>query len=519
MVPVLLLGLALRLAPWDRNRFLEDEALYAYWGLQIASGSDPMLDYEPVDKPPLYPYALALSFTLFDLPSGSSREAMLTNSGTLGAEITARLPSLIASTAAIALVYSLGVALFNDAATGLLAAALVALSPFDILFASTVFTDPSMVALVLAALLAAAKGRFGLAGIAAGLATATKQQALFFLPLIVVVGALTQPRPPGTNHDGDGEAQMPRGGAKAAAQTLRRISTHSWSRFALGFAIVGAGVIWWDSVRVQRPGFFEQSLLSYGGLRMVQPEELGSRAVDWLRLVASFWVSPWFNGLVSCILLAWFAGRLQGLWSGRSRIPVALTMFVLLFLALHWSLSFQVWDRYLLGLVPLVALLLAQSLLLVPRALLPAPRRWFGAVGAVLVLACLLSEPLHQATRSELPLGGDHGAYDGIDELAAYLRTQAPPDSVLYHYWLGSHYRFYLYGAALRLHWYPDLDDLARDAATYRRKPRYIAFPGWRDGTPAMEKLASAGMELVPILETKSRDDNISLLLYRMQGP
>ena len=61
MIPILLLGLALRLAPWGQNRFLEDEALYAYWGLQIASGADPMLDLEPVDKPPLYPYTLGLS--------------------------------------------------------------------------------------------------------------------------------------------------------------------------------------------------------------------------------------------------------------------------------------------------------------------------------------------------------------------------------------------------------------------------------------------------------------------------
>ena len=48
-----------------------------------------------------------------------------------------------------------------------------------------------------------------------------------------------------------------------------------------------------------------------------------------------------------------------------------------------------------------------------------------------------------------------HGAYDGIDDLAAYMRTQAPPGSVLYHYWLGHHYHFYLYGAPLRLHCIP----------------------------------------------------------------
>ena len=84
--------------------------------------------------------------------------------------------------------------------------------------------------------------------------------------------------------------------------------------------------------------------------------------------------------------------------------------------------------------------------------------------------------------------------------LAAYMRNEAPPGSVLYHYWLGYHYRFYLYGAPLRLHWYPDLEDLARDATIYRREPRYIAFPSWRDGVPAQAALASAGINLAPVL-------------------
>ena len=59
---VLMVSMGLRLAPWGQNRFLEDEALYAAWGLQIATGADPMLDGEPVDKPPLYPY-VPVSYT------------------------------------------------------------------------------------------------------------------------------------------------------------------------------------------------------------------------------------------------------------------------------------------------------------------------------------------------------------------------------------------------------------------------------------------------------------------------
>ena len=143
---VLLVSMGLRLAPWGQNRFLEDEALYAAWGLQIATGADPMLDGEPVDKPPLYPYVLAASFRL----TGSTQ-------GGRAAETAARLPSLLASVASVALVYALARALYpgqQDDGLPALAALLLALSPFDVLFASTAFTDPLLVALGLGALLA-----------------------------------------------------------------------------------------------------------------------------------------------------------------------------------------------------------------------------------------------------------------------------------------------------------------------------------------------------------------------------
>jgi hypothetical protein len=141
------------------------------------------------------------------------------------------------------------------------------------------------------------------------------------------------------------------------------------------------------------------------------------------------------------------------------------------------------------------------------------------AIGVSVVLIAMLAGPALAAARSELPLGGDHGAYDGIDDLADYMRTQVPPDSVLYHYWLGYHYRFYLYGVPLRLHWYPDLEDLTRDAQVYRSEPRYIAFPSWRDAEPIVSALNRADISLVPVFQTTRRDGTVSFDLYRLDGP
>ena len=516
LIAILLLALALRLAPWGDNRFLEDEALYAAWGLQIATGADPMLDNEPADKPPVHPYTLALSFLLF----GSPTDADLDRN-----ESAARLPSLFASVASVALVYALGRQLYGDVQVGLVAALLLALSPFDILFASTAFTDPLMVALALGALLAAAKGKLGIAGLLAGLSAATKQQGLLFLPLVVAIGVVSS-----------GRLGKP---------------VLAWLRFVAAFAAVAGAAFWWDAARTQRPGFWTQGLVSYGSLGLASPELWAERARDWLRLAADFWVSPWFNALLLTALLVWAVLSLRGakgvnigqkeiLRFAAARPPEAggtggpacqndnpkshtvdliLLVFVIGFLVFHWLLTFQVWDRYLLGLVPIVALLAARAVVGPGRAIRSRPWRMAYTAGVGLVVLASLAGPVSRAADSKLPLGGDHGAYDGIDQLAEYVRANVPPGAVLYHHWMGYHYRFYLYGAPLRLHWYPNPADLVQDAVDYRREPRYIAFPSFRDSAPTRAALENAGIQLLPVYGTTRRDGTVSFQLYRLEGP
>ncbi|RPI50854.1 MAG: hypothetical protein EHM56_10310 [Chloroflexi bacterium] len=377
-----------------------------------------------------------------------------------------------------------------------LAALMLALSPFDVLFASTAFTDPLLVALGLGALLAAARGKAGTAGLLAGLAAATKQQGLLFLPLVVAIGAL-----------GPG---------------FRRASL---LRFVLGFGLVAAAALGWDVARVQRPGFWQQSLIAYGGLAPAAAASLAERGVAWLRLVDLFWASPWINGLAGASLAGWIILAAARRAPRPTRLDVALGLFCLGYLALHWLLSFQVWDRYLLPLVPLAALLVARGLVEFARPAMRMPDvdRRNAMMPRVVILGLAfvagLAGPLLQATGSNLPVGGDHGAYDGIDALAEAIRAEAPAGSVLYHHWLGYHYRFYLHGAPLRLHWYPNVQDLAHDATVYRREPRYIAFPSFRDGSAAVQALKEAGIDLLPVYETRRRDGTESFRLYRLAGP
>jgi len=180
-----------------------------------------------------------------------------------------------------------------------------------------------------------------------GLAVATKQHGFLFAPLAIVI-ATYSPRPP----------------------PPRTLLTEGLF-FALGFLAVMAPVTWWDSLRWRlQPNYFEQSLISYGGLALVDPAQLVKRLGDWAEILHYITVSPFLNilllGGLPCLLLyglGWRRGE------PATFFDVVLSAFVVIFLLGHWVLSFNVWDRYLLGLVPLLLILLARVIWLASGAL------------------------------------------------------------------------------------------------------------------------------------------------------
>ena len=573
---LMIVGAVLRLAPIGANRFHQDEALYSFWALQIATGRDLILNHSRVDKPPLLIYTLALCFKLFG-PS----------------EAAARLPSELSSVASIALLYYLARRLYGRA-VAMAAAILMALSPFNILFAPTAFTDPLMVAWVLAALCLAAKGSLGWSGLMLGLAAATKQQGLLFVPLAAVIAARrhkppspapprppsvpphsggevgsllppsprvgrgglegrglhqssdpSPPRPPsGPPHSG-GEVgsllppspRVGRGGlggrglhqssAPAPPRTLREVFF-----LALGFLAVMAPVVWWDSLRWQlQPNYFEQSLISYGGLTLVGPTQLVERLGDWAEILHYVTASPFLNILLlvgwPCLLLYDLVPPFSPpIWRGgkggeaATFFDITLTAFVILFLLGHWLLSFNVWDRYLLGLVPLLLILLARVLWLASgllALLLSSQRPLLRGLLVALLLTTALAGPALQAARSGYPIGGDHGAYDGIEAVAGYFRDRVPAGSILYHHWLGWHYSFYVFDFPLELRWYPSPEELADDASQVDDARRYVVFPNGKLTAAVAGALDEAGLALRRVYWAYGRDGSASLTVYRIE--
>jgi 4-amino-4-deoxy-L-arabinose transferase-like glycosyltransferase len=477
-------GAGLRLSLIVGQRFHGDEAIYGYWAQLVASGQDPLLISVPLDKPPLFIYLLAGVFRLLG-PT----------------EVAARLINQAASVAAVPLTYWLGRRLYTRQAA-LMAAAMMALSPFNILFAPTAFTDPFMGALILAAMALAADGRCGWAGLLAGLAVATKQQGLFFVPLIFTLGWTLRPH-----------ASRPN-----TRQPVAKSRAWDMAQMGLAFLSVMLLVTGWDALRWRlRPSFWVQSAVSHGPLHLASGWELGERLAGWSTLLGYVFGSPLLNAilLLGVPFLLWRNRRAVRGHSETSAIRAdwLLATFGTVFVLIHWLFSFRVWDRYLLGLVPLASLLLAR---VVEQIAARAGTRWMGVIGLVVLL--LLARPALKAVQEAYPIGGDHGAYQGLEEVIAFFRHEVPDGSVVWHRYLGWHYFHYLFDAPLNLRWYATPEVLAAKVSQGSDVANYVAFPAWEKAAEpeAQAALKAVGLCLRPERRVWREDGRLAFAIFRI---
>lgn len=451
------LGVALRYRGLFANRFHADEALFAGWARLIAVWRDPLLATQPLDKPPLPFYLQALFYPLIG-PE----------------EWAARLPSFIASLLLIPLTAQLARRLTGDRAAALVAAAVVAVAPLAVQFSATAFGDPLLAFWLTAALYTAARRdnreRAGqryafLAGLLFGLALATKYQALLFLPLIVGL---------------------------AAFAGWRR---WEWRRGLAGLAVVVAALVVWSAARPASGGLVSLQWDNVGGLRPARSWELLPRLSGAARL-GRFSLGRPLAGLglaAGLLLMGPFRRRLMP-------VDAALILFVLAYLLLHWLWAVPVWDRYLLPILPLVAILLGRGLSLIWSALEERPtfKRAFAAIVLMLVAAQLAVAA--GAREGRYPIGGRPAADGGASQVAQLLED-APYGTVLYDHWYSWHWRYQLFDGRVYVSWFPHTDALLADLAAFGGSgpARYVALP--RDGSaaPVQRRLGEAGYRLVAV--------------------
>ena len=205
-----------------------------------------------------------------------------------------------------------------------------------------------------------------------------------------------------------------------------------------------------------------------------------------------------------------------------TRVDVILAVYTAGYLALHFAATFQPWDRYLLPILPWRCVLAARGLVLGWEGLGGrSGRQRTLRAGALLVLVPALLYASWLGGAGRLPVGSDHGAYAGLDQVIALLRKQ-PADAIIYDRWLGWHYDFYLFDAPQERRWWGSGWKLADDAAdTARTEPergQWVVLPDWeRSAAEELHlPLASRGLALDEVRRIYRPDHTRSFTVYRI---
>lgn len=468
-----------RALPLLTNRFHPDEALYASFGRLIASGRDGLLAQTLVDKPPLMFYLLAGSFSLLG-----------------GNEFAARLPSLLADVISVALLFALTCTLYNRP-TARLAAWFYALSPFAISFAVTTFMDPLLTMFGLWSLLCAARGRLGWSAFALALSFATKQTALIFLPLALAFYFLRFP---------------PLSLSSAFKQFFRAAFP-----FFLTLTLTALLIFTWDALRLQYGApvsFWEQGYADNAPNRLARSGEVYLRALGWLELLSYITASAPLNLIfvIGLPLLLFTSLRKP---SAHSITDFLFSTYLLLYLSVYWLLPFSVWDRYLVPIVPFILILFASlTEYVIGYRLLPVSRITLHVLRFTL-LALLLPSAL-LASQSRYPIGGDKGAYLGLEDAARYL-NQLPYETVLYDFWLSWQWNFYLFDSKVYVAWMPNPAALETDLRSFgRTSPRYLTVPSWESDVEIRTAAAQTGFTLTPVHTSLRPDGSQAFIIYQL---
>lgn len=428
-----------------------------------------MLLAQPVDKPPVLFYAQALFYPLFG-----------------PVEWAARLPNLIASLLLVPIVGVLAWRIFADEKAPIISSALIALTPLTVQFSATAFTDPLLtfflIGSILLALIGINAGSEGLnqapyfSGAMFSLAVATKFQAGLFLPLIVGLIQLT----------GRG--------------------WRFWRQWLIGLLPISLLMAVWMLARSIDGNIVSLQLANFGGLRPIWSWELVPRLRDWFYMWGTAWGSPWVGGLMAMLLLA----AVFQIWreqNNQDRISVFLLVFCSGYLSLHWLTAVPVWDRYLLPIWPLLAMLIGVQISKVAKRMLLGELIFYALLIVVMLPAAW------QARNGRYFIGGQPEADQGA-ALVAQILARQPYGTVLYDHWYSWHWRYQFFDGQIYPSWFQSPESLAQELNVFGRdgNRHYLALPDTAVAKPVIRAVNGAGFELQPV----SVDGDVHILLYEI---
>ncbi|MDE2821632.1 MAG: glycosyltransferase family 39 protein [Chloroflexota bacterium] len=402
------------------TRFHPDEASFMTYARGAAVNGDWLLP-GALDKPPLSIYLGAISMVATGLVADDKGVLHL---DPLAGEFAARLPNVIMAILLVALMMRLSWSVFSDEAAALAAGLLTALSPYVLAFGATAFTDLGLLFFSALAWYWLECQGYRKAGLALGLAFWCKQQALLLLPLVLLL---------------------------LWTNAARRAAT---IRLAQPLALLALLLFVWDAARPATSVFLLGSVNNLPAQWIADPAEWLGRLLEWARL--GIWLLGPPVVTLSLIGLAVLSRFARGAAPRRTSHSQVYLLYVIAYVALHTLLAFNQYDRYLLPLLPPMILVVSSHLPALPRG-----RLWESlslSLAIALVLAALWS------LGNGLPIGGDRGRHDGIEDLARYLNSK-PVATVIYDPWLGWELGYYLgQWHDKRRVYYPTAETLAEGA-------------------------------------------------------
>lgn len=456
------------------SRFHPDEALFSTFARSAAVNGDWLL-HGPLDKTPLSIYASAFSMMLFGVRPLSN--GVLDLDIHVG-EFAARVPGTLASILLVAVMYRLTRSLYrrNGHFVSLATMFLMTVSPFAIAFSATVFTDGPMLLFMVLALTMVARGRWGWSGLFLALGFASKQQALYYVPIIVAVGWAVDD-----------------GGCRSMARHAPILKV---ARLALPTIITIALLLAWDTMRDQPGGMWGLAAANNNPGRLIRSNEIVPRLLEWGDYGQVLAGPGWLTAALALVGIAGLGWRVVCQPRCRATlIDAVLATYLLTYMLAHWLVAFNTYDRYLLPILPLALLLMARSVVWLKdptqRFMLfsAPPRLCLSALCFVLLAFSALD-----ASEGRIHVGGDQGEHTGIDDLADYLNSQAL-GAIIYDHWLGWELGYYMGPwSDKRRVYYPTPDALAADALLQPDPaPRYFPAPADQPIGPWLNALRKVG--------------------------
>jgi hypothetical protein len=290
----------------------------------------------------------------------------------------------------------------------------------------------------------------------------------------------------------------------------------------IGLLITTLLMTLWDFSRHASVSFWQQGFSDNDPGRLIRANELLPRAESWASLLDVFTGSPLLNVLLLGGLTMFLLYEATHSPTRAALADFVITGFVVTFLAVYWLLAFPVWDRYLVPLMPLLALLAGRMLVkagsVIVQKFSPLGRGLKETILSSLIpllFSLLILPSTLTAMRSGYPIGGDHGAHDGIDAVTTFART-LPWGTVFYDHWLSWELNYYLFDTLVYVSWFPTPDALATDLNAFgHTSPRYMVVPSWEADTEIHSAAQRAGFTMTLVQTTYRRDGAPSFFIYR----